>query len=122
MIRAPSLERADRTTLVLAAASALGVGVLAAATSPLVPFAALIGLGILGLILWRPVTGIWLFVVVVAALPFGVVPVPLAGAQLTFVDVIMIATFSGVLARWVFNRAAIPLNTPGVALLGFVLV
>jgi hypothetical protein len=122
MIRAPSLERADRTTLVVAGAAALAVGLLAAATSPLVPLGALVGLAMIGLIWWRPATGVWLFIAVVATLPFGVVPVPLAGAQLTFVDAIMIATFSAVLTRWAFSRAPVALNAPGLALLGFVLV
>jgi O-antigen ligase len=122
VIRAPAVERADRTLLVLAGAAALGVGVLAAATSPLLPLGAILGLLALALIWWRPIVGVWLFVAVVAMLPFGVIPVALAGAQLTFVDAIMIATFAAVLVRWVADRSSMQLNTPGVALLGFALV
>jgi len=122
IVRAPSLERADRTALVVAAAAALAVGVLAAATTPLIPLAGLIGLLVLGLVWWRPIVGVWLFVGVVAVLPFGVIPVPLAGAQLTFVDAIMIATFSAVLGRWIFSRQWVALTAPGIALLAFVLV
>jgi polysaccharide biosynthesis protein PslJ len=96
--------------------------VLAAATSPLIPIAALIGAAVLVLIAWRPMAGIWLFVGVVATLPFGVIPVPLAGAQLTFVDAVLIATFVAVIWRWVFSQARVPLDPPAVALIAFVLV
>jgi len=108
--------------LVVAGGIALLVGVLAAATTPLIPFGLLFGALVLGLICARPITGIWLFIAAVATLPFGVIPVPLAGAQLTFVDAIMLATFSAVLARCLASRASLPLNAPGVALLAFVLV
>jgi O-antigen ligase len=96
--------------------------VLAAATSPLIPIAALLGAGVLVLIAWRPMAGVWLFVAVVATLPFGVIPVPLAGAQLTFVDAVMIATFMAVIARWIFKGLKVPLDPPAVALIGFVLI
>jgi O-antigen ligase len=122
IVRAPSLERADRTALVVAGTAALAVGVLAAATTPLIPFAVLIGLLVLGLVWWRPIAGVWLFIAVVATVPFGVIPVQVAGAQLTFVDAIMIATFSAVLVRWISSRQWVPLNVPGVALLVFALV
>jgi polysaccharide biosynthesis protein PslJ len=98
------------------------VGVVAAATSPLVPLAALLGVGLLALVLWRPMVGVWLFVIVVASLPFGVIPLPVAGAQLTFVDAVMIATFLGVVSRWVSTSARVPLDIPSVALIAFVLV
>jgi hypothetical protein len=117
-----ALERADRTMLVLAGAAALLVGVLAAATTPLLPLAVVLAALVLGLIWWRPITGVWLFIVVVATLPFGVIPVSLAGAQLTFVDAIMIATFSAVVARWIFSRSGAHLDGPGVALVAFALV
>lgn len=122
MIHAPALERSDRSVLVLAVAAALVVGLLAAATSPLIPLAVLLAGLVLGLVWWRPVIGIWLFIGVLATLPFGVIPVPLAGAQLTFVDAIMIATFSAVLARWIFSQASLPIGATGAALLAFVLV
>ena len=47
-----------------AVGAALGIGVLAAATSPLVPAAAIAALGVLGLIWWRPIIGVALFVTV----------------------------------------------------------
>jgi O-antigen ligase len=122
VIRAPALERADRTMLVLAAAAALLVGVLAAATTPLLPLGALLGLLLVGLIWWRPVIGVWLFIAIVATLPFGVIPVPLAGAQLTFVDATMIATFSAVVGRWIFNRTNVQWDAPSIALVTFALV
>jgi hypothetical protein len=122
MIRSVALDRADRTILIVAAAAALGIGLLAAATSPLIPVAALLSLLLVALIWWRPFAGVWLFVVVVATLPFGVIPVPLAGAQLTFVDAVMIATFAAVLARAVFGHARLPFDAPATAVLAFVLV
>jgi hypothetical protein len=109
-------------TLLLALLAALAIGVLAAATSPIVPLAALLGLLLVGLIAWRPIVGIGLFVVVVATLPFGVIPVPLAGAQLTFVDAVLIATFVAVFARWIFARTPVPLDPTGIALIGFVVI
>jgi hypothetical protein len=80
--------------LAVAGLCAIGVGVLTAATSPIVPAAALLGLVLLGAIWARPVLGAALFVAIVATLPFGVIPIPLAGAQLTLVDAILIATFT----------------------------
>jgi O-antigen ligase len=120
MIRAPALERTDRTIAVVAGLAALLVGLVAAATSPVIPLAVLAGALILSLVWWRPLLGVWLFIGVIATLPFGVIPVPLAGAQLTLVDAVMFATFSAVLARWIFSRASIPLGPTGAALLAFV--
>jgi hypothetical protein len=122
MIHAPTIERADRTIVVFAGLAALLVGLVAAATSPLIPFAALVGLLVLGLIWWRPLAGIALFVLVVATLPFGVIPVPLAGAQLTFVDAILLSTYSAIVARWVLTSARVPLDSVAVALVAFALV
>ena len=64
----------------------------------------------------------FLFVGVVAVLPFGVIPVPIAGAQLTLVDALLIATYPGVLARVAFRRLAPAAGHQGAALLGFVLI
>jgi O-antigen ligase len=102
--------------------AALGVGVLAAATSPLIPVALLVAAFLGALIFWRPVLGVLLFVLVVATLPFGVIPLQLAGAQLTFVDAVIITTSAGMVLRWVFVRSAVPLDLPALALVGFVLV
>jgi polysaccharide biosynthesis protein PslJ len=122
VIRAVELDRSGLAMLALAAVLALLVGVLVAATSPLVPAAGLLGILLVGLIWWRPVLGVLIFVALVATLPFGVIPVQIAGAQLTFVDAITIATFSGVLARLAFGGWRLPVGTPGFALLAFVLV
>src|SRR5215207_6606368 len=112
----------DLRLLILACAAALIVGVVAAASSPLLVAAAVAAGLVLGLVWWRPARGIFLFVGIVATLPFGVVPIPLGGAQLTFVDCVMLATFSGVLVRVLFGGWRLRLDGPGVALLGFVLV
>src|SRR5690349_15591765 len=105
-----------------AVGAALVIGVLAAATSPLLPAGAIVALGVLGLIWWRPIVGLALFVAIVATLPFGVIPVPLAGAQLTFVDAVLIATFIAVLARVIFADAALTLDMPAMAVIAFILV
>ncbi len=103
--------------------AALGVGVLAAAApSPLVPVAGLLGLLIVGFICRRPIVGAALFVTVVATLPFGVIPLPIGGAQLTFVDAVLIATFAAVLGRVAFGGWRLPVQSPGIALVAFVLV
>jgi hypothetical protein len=115
-------ERRNVSILLAAAAAALAMGVLVAATSPLVPVAALVGLATLAGIWWRPWLGVALFVAVVGVLPFGVIPVPLAGAQLTFVDAILIATFSAVLARVAFSGWRLSLGATGVAVCAYVLV
>jgi hypothetical protein len=122
VIRTAELDRSSLGMLALAAACALAVGALAAATSPLVPAAGLLAVLVLGLILWRPVFGTLLFVALVATLPFGVIPLPIAGAQLTFVDAVLIATFVAVLGRLVFGGWRLPVGTPGLALVAFVLV
>jgi hypothetical protein len=122
VIRSLEVERADRTILVVAAAFALAIGIVAAATSPLIPLAVIVGLLLSALVWWRPIAGVYLFVAVIALLPFGVIPVPLGGATPTFVDAILIVTFPAMLARWIFTSHKVPLDPPGVALIGFVLV
>lgn len=122
MIARASVDRDTVASLLLATSAALGVGLLAAATTPLVPIGGLIGLLILGLIFWRPLIGLWLFVAVVAILPFGVIPVQIAGAQLTFVDAVLMGTFAAVLARFVFSGWRVEMDAPGVAVLAFVVV
>ena len=109
-------------TLALAILAAIGVGVLAAATSPLVPLAVLLGLAIVTAIGWRPWVGIGLFVAVIAVLPFGVIPLPLAGAQLTFVDTLLIATYSAVVMRVLLGGGRLIFGAPGLALVGFVVI
>jgi hypothetical protein len=122
VIRAFELDRADRTILLVSAAAAAAIGVLASATSPYVPAAAIVGLFALALVAWRPVAGVWLFIAVVAILPFGVIPVPVAGAQLTFVDAVLLSTFAAVLARWIFAGEHVRFEVPAIALAGFVLI
>ncbi len=94
-------SRAPGPALVaILAAVALGT-VVAAIPSPLAPLVVAggaVGLIVLGLILWRPLLGVFLFVLVVATLPFGVIPVSF-GAQLTFVDFTLIATFASFALR-----------------------
>src|SRR5919197_142667 len=84
--------------LSLAAAAALAIGALSAAASPLAVAGALFALLALALVWWRPASGVFLFVVVIAVLPFGVIPVQV-GVQLTLVDAVLIATFSAVLMK-----------------------
>jgi len=112
----------DTRLWVLALAAALSVGIVAAATTPLVVVAAAVGGGVLAAVWSRPATGMFLFIGIVATLPFGVIPVPLGGAQLTFVDCVMLATFSAVLARVVLGNSRLTIDGPGAALLGFVVV
>jgi polysaccharide biosynthesis protein PslJ len=108
--------------LTLASAAAIAIGVLAAATSPLSAAAALIGVLLVAGIWMRPMVGMLSFVGIVATLPFGVIPVPVAGAQLTFVDAILLATFAAVLARAASGGLHLLVGTPGLALGAFVLV
>jgi hypothetical protein len=108
--------------LAVACVAAIGVGLLTAATSPLVPAAAIAALLLVGAIWARPILGIAFFVAIVALVPFGVIPIPLAGAQLTFVDAILIATFSAVFGRVAFYGWRLKTGSPGLALLAFVLV
>jgi polysaccharide biosynthesis protein PslJ len=108
--------------LLVAGLCAIGIGVLVAATSPLVPAAGLLGLLLLGAIWARPVLGAASFVAIVAILPFGVIPVPLAGAQLTLVDAILITTFAAVIGRVAFGGWRLPVGAAGLALIAFALV
>ena len=108
--------------LVIALGMAAVVGVVSAATSPLVPLVLVTGAAVGVLIAVRPIAGVGLFVAIVATLPFGVVPVPLAGAQLTFVDAVVISTSVVVVVCWIFTTTRVPLDLPAVALIGFVLV
>jgi len=108
--------------LIASGLCAIGVGLLVAATSPLVPAAVLLGLLLLAAIWAQPMLGPAFFVAVVATLPFGVIPVPLAGAQLTLIDAILIVTFCAVVGRVVFAGWCLPVGAPGLALIAFVLV
>ncbi|HEY0582320.1 MAG TPA: O-antigen ligase family protein [Chloroflexota bacterium] len=122
MIGAVDFDRRNVALLLTVAVAALGIGVIAAATTPVLPAAALIGFAVASVIWWRPIVGLFLFVAVVATVPFGVIPIPLGGAQLTFVDAIFLTTFSAVLARVLFDRWHLPVGAPGTALIAFVLV
>ncbi|MCA1645132.1 MAG: O-antigen ligase family protein [Chloroflexi bacterium] len=122
MIRTVALDRASWSMLVVACVCAIGVGLLVAATSPLLPAAALLAILLLGAIWVRPIVGAAFFVAIVATLPFGVIPIPLAGAQLTLVDAILIATFSAVLARLAFGGWRLPVGAAGTAVIAFVVV
>lgn len=119
---AAELEPRAVPALLVAGGAALAVGVLVAATTPLVVAVVLVGLLGVGLIWWRPAIGVFAFVGIVGLLPFGVIPLPLVGAQLTFVDAVFIATFSAVLARTAGRAVRLDLGGPGVALLAFVAV
>jgi O-antigen ligase len=112
----------DARILIVAALTAVGVGVLAAATSPLLPLAAVVAGAVFAAICWRPWMGVLLFVSVVATLPFGVIPLPVAGAQLTFVDAVLLATYAAILGRVVFGALSLSFGVTGIALAGFVLV
>jgi hypothetical protein len=119
---AVTLDRTSWSMLAVASVAAIVVGLLAAATSPLLPAAAIAGVILVGAIWAKPILGIAYFVAIVAMLPFGVIPIPLAGAQLTFVDAILIATFSAVIGRVAFNRWHLPVGPAGQALVAFVLI
>jgi polysaccharide biosynthesis protein PslJ len=116
------LDAASVRVLALTALGAMVVGVLAANTSPLLIGAAVVGTVILGVVWWRPWAGVFLFAMVVAVLPFGVIPLPIGGAQLTLVDAVLIATFTAVLGRAVFGGQLLSVGTTGAALVGFVLI
>jgi polysaccharide biosynthesis protein PslJ len=112
----------DVTMVLLPVAAALAIGIVAAASSPLA-VAAAIGAGmLLGYIWWRPAVGMFVFVGIVATLPFGVVPIPLGGAQLTFVDCVMLATFSAVAVRVMLRDVRLVVDRLTVGLLAFVVV
>jgi O-antigen ligase len=98
---------------------ALVIGLLSAATSPLVVGCALVGVAALALVWARPLTGLGLFVIVVALLPFGVIPVQV-GVQLTLVDAVLIATYSALLLGGLVDLKN--LGASGLLLIGFVLV
>jgi polysaccharide biosynthesis protein PslJ len=96
MSRALAVPSGAPGPALVAMLTAVAIGALVAAIptplAPLIVLGALLGLGVLSLILWRPMLGVFLFVLVVATFPFGVIPVSV-GAQLTFVDFTLIATF-----------------------------
>ena len=122
MLRQAAFEPRTTLTWGLVLTAAAAVGVLAAATSPLLVVAALGAAAVLAAVWWRPWTGVFLFVGVIAVLPFGVIPVPIGGAQLTMVDAVLIATYTAVLGRVAFGGWKLPLGVTGAALVGFVLV
>ena len=108
---APQLQRWPRSTrlplLVLAAlgASVLG-GVVLVAASPLVVFGAVLGLGVVALMLRWPQAVLLVFVAVVSLLPFGVVPVRV-GVQFTLLDLILALGLLVVLLRVLHRDTAI---------------
>ncbi len=122
MLRQAALEPRTTLTWALVLTAAAAVGLLAAATSPLLILAALGAVAVLAAVWWRPWTGVLLFVGIVAVLPFGVIPVPIGGAQLTMVDAVLIATYSAVLGRVAFGGWKLPLGVTGAALVAFVIL
>lgn len=76
--------------------AAAGGGILGAAVHPVAGFALLLGLGSTLAILRRVQWGLVAVIGLVYLLPFGVIPVPIGGVRLTFLD----ATLSIVLAIW----------------------
>ena len=103
------------------AAALLGIAV-AVAASPLYVIAGLLGFALLVAIFARPVLGLFAFVLVVATLPFGVIPVRV-GVQFTFVDVVLIAVFLSFLVRLparLTREDGFTLGTPGALLLVFI--
>jgi O-antigen ligase len=122
MARAASRPGASLPLLLAALLPAIALAVLAAATSPLIPAAILVG-GTLVVLIWRrPFLGVLLFVAIVAVLPFGVVPIPLAGAQMTFVDATLLLTLTAVLGRAFTNRRPLHIDRPAIVLLVYVLI
>src|SRR5919204_3003237 len=104
--------------------AAVAVGVLSAATTPLATGAALAGLAAVVVVWWRPLSGVLLFVAVVALLPFGVIPIQL-GVQLTLVDAVLITTFGAVIVRLVPAAAGqqpLSVSSTSLLLVGFVVV
>jgi polysaccharide biosynthesis protein PslJ len=100
--RGPGIASRGALAGALVCLAALAIGLLSAATTPLAVGGALFGLAALAMVWARPASGVLLFVALVALLPFGVIPVQV-GVQLTLVDALMIATYSAVLVRAVFN-------------------
>ncbi|MDO8674180.1 MAG: O-antigen ligase family protein [Dehalococcoidia bacterium] len=74
-------------------------GVVTAAISPLAGFAAIAGLGVVAAILVNPLVGVLAFVGVAYLLPFAVVPAPIGGVKLSFIDVALTLC----LAVWVIR-------------------
>lgn len=122
MARALSSPGASLSLVLAALLPAVALAVLAAATSPLIPAAVLVG-GALVVVVWRrPFVGVLVFVGIVAVLPFGVVPIPLAGAQMTFVDATLLLTLAAVVGRAITNRRSLHLDRAAIVLLVYVLV
>lgn len=121
---AEPLTQSPLLALGLALVAAIAVGILAAATHPIVAVGAVLGLTGLTLVFARPLLGVFAFVAVVAFLPYGVLPVRV-GVQLTFVDILLIATYAAVLVRvpgLALRRDGVVLGIPGTLLLLFATV
>ncbi|GAC1314619.1 MAG: O-antigen ligase family protein [Chloroflexota bacterium] len=122
MARAAARPGASLSLLLAALVPALGLALLAAATTPLIPVALLVG-GTLVVLVWRrPFAGILVFTGVVAVLPFGVIPIPLAGAQMTFVDATLLLTFGAVLGRALTSRRSLHITRPAIVLLAYIVI
>ncbi len=83
--------RTKGITLVLAIIVGGLLGALTAVASPIYIVGGLVGLGIGVALLMNTQIGLLTFVGVATLLPFGVVPVPLGGVKLTFVDAVLSA-------------------------------
>lgn len=103
-------------------AAVLGLAV--AAVDPLVIGAGLVGALVLGAVLRWPPLGLFVFLLVVAFLPFGVIPVRV-GVQLTFVDAALIATYAAFVPRLLAlarQRGGLAFGATGGWVLGFATV
>ena len=102
---APSFDTLIKIGVILIAvvlASVLSVA--GAAIHPLVGFGAIIGVIAALAILVQPTLGLLAFVLTVTLLPFAVIPVPIGGVRLTFVDGILSAVLLVWLARLLTRR------------------
>lgn len=122
MARAASRPGASIPLVAAALLPAVALALLAAATSPLIPAAILVGGAMVVLVWRRPFSGVLLFIGIVAVLPFGVVPIPLAGAQMTFVDATLLLTLAAVVGRALTRRRPLHIDRSAILLLVYVLI
>lgn len=123
-VKSPSAAATRRQLAVLLGGGALAAagGVLSAAVAPWVGFAGLAAAGLLAAILANARLGLLCVIGVLYVLPFGVIPVPLGGVRLTFLDVTLTLTLLVWLAASLGTRQRILIPAIGGAIAVFLLL
>lgn len=113
-VTSSALSPAATRVVILAAGllAVVGGAALGVRVHPLAAIALVVGVVAAGGILVHPLVGFVAFILTVTLLPFAVIPIPVGGVRLTFVDAILASLLLVWIARLLLRRQEIVRTTP----------